>query len=127
MIYDSLGFERFALSIIKKNQSQQQLQQHKISPYQTHPKVILNKNGTFEWQKELNSDVKCRCGHGRNNHIFGQLECLSTDPDARFSESICLCEEFTTRLPRPAVKTQAKIIQEKKKAKEIGSVRKLDQ
>jgi hypothetical protein len=59
----------------------------------------------------------------RNSHIFGQSECLSTDPDARFVESTCLCEEFI--LPsRPAgivaVKTQSKIIQEKKKAKEIG-------
>ena len=122
MIYDSFSFERMALSIIQKKSPRQLRQQQEEYPLHS-PKVMLMKNGTFEWQKELNSDVKCRCGHGRNNHLDGKSICLSTDPDPSFFDTFCLCEEFALA-SRPAgivaAKTQAKIIQEKMKAREIS-------
>jgi hypothetical protein len=57
----------------------------------------LEQNGTFEWERNLNSNIKCLCGHPRSKHLDGQTICLSRtkiDPNPLFA--VCFCDEFKT-------------------------------
>ena len=79
------------------------------------PKVVLNKNSTFEWEVEKNSDTLCRCKHPVSMHLDGVDCCLSAKPE------VCICEAFGLIFPETQpIKPQQKIIKDKiKKAKEM--------
>jgi hypothetical protein len=64
----------------------------------------LELNGTLEWERNLNSNIKCLCGHAQSKHLDGQTICLSrtkTDPNPLFA--VCFCEEFKTSSKKSAL------------------------
>lgn len=42
----------------------------------------------------MSDEVKCKCGHGQEDHLYGHAECHSADMDENCFPVECDCENF---------------------------------